>query len=179
MSTNAAYSGSPAARVDSRNRRVSSTVHHRRLRVRGAGRRITATGFRESSSSSTAHVYAALSVSRALDCYRITGDHKIAETLANEVIQAYTDFDGQERSPMRLAEARITLGVVRAQEGDLDAAIDHGVRALQGKRKSLPTLLMASRDLTKILNDRYSSESKTRNYLDQVNALTALIPRQH
>jgi len=51
--------------------------------------------------------------------------------------------------------------------------------ALQGKRKSLPTLLMASRDLTKILNDRYSAESKTRNYLDQVNALTALIPRQH
>ena len=115
----------------------------------------------------------------AMDCYRIAGDNKIAETLANEVIQAYTDFDGQERSPMRLAEARITLGVVRAQEGDLDAAIDHGVRALQGKRKSLPTLLMASRDLTKILSDRYSAESRTRNYLDQVNALTALIPRQH
>jgi hypothetical protein len=38
---------------------------------------------------------------------------------------------------------------------------------------------MASRDLTKILNDCYSAESKTRNYLDQVNALTALIPRQH
>jgi hypothetical protein len=68
---------------------------------------------------------------------------------------------------------------VRAQEGDLDAAVEHGVRALQGKRKSLPTLLMASRDLTKFLNDRYSTESKTRNYLDQVNALTALIPRQH
>jgi hypothetical protein len=115
----------------------------------------------------------------AMDCYRIVGDNKIAETLANEVIQAYTDFDGQERSPMRLAEARITLGVVRAQEGDLDAAIEHGVRALQGKRKSLPTLLMASRDLTKILSDRYSAESKTRNYLDQVNALTALIHRQH
>ena len=59
---------------------------------------------------------------------------------------------------------------MRAQEGDLDAVIEHGVRALQGKRKSLPTLLMASRDLTKILNDRYSAESKTRNYLDQVNA---------
>jgi len=72
----------------------------------------------------------------AMDCYRIAGDNKIAETLANEVIQAYSDFDGQERSPMRLAEARITLSVVRAQEGDLDAAIDHGVRALQGKRKS-------------------------------------------
>ena len=115
----------------------------------------------------------------AMDCYRIAGDNKIAETLANEVIQAYSDFDGQERSPMRLAEARITLSVVRAQEGDLDAAIDHGVRALQGKRKSLPTLLMASRDLTKILSDCYSAESKTRNYLDQVNALTALIPRQH
>jgi hypothetical protein len=38
---------------------------------------------------------------------------------------------------------------------------------------------MVTRDLTKVLNERYPGESKTRNYLDQVAALTALIPRQH
>jgi hypothetical protein len=38
----------------------------------------------------------------------------MAETLAKEVIQASTDFDGRERAQMRLAEARITLSVVRA-----------------------------------------------------------------
>jgi hypothetical protein len=115
----------------------------------------------------------------AMDCYRIVGEYKIAETLAGEVIHAYTDFDGQERAPTRLAEARITLGVVQAREGDLDGAIEHGMRALDSHRRSLPELLMVSRDLTKVLNEHYSAESKTRTYLDQVAALTALIPRQH
>ncbi len=32
-------------------------------------------------------------------------EDKMAETLADEVIQASTDFDGTERAPMRLAEA--------------------------------------------------------------------------
>jgi hypothetical protein len=40
------------------------------------------------------------------------------------VIQASTDFDGRERAPMRLAEARITLSVIRAREGDLEGAVD-------------------------------------------------------
>jgi tetratricopeptide (TPR) repeat protein len=115
----------------------------------------------------------------AMDCYRIVGDYTMAETLADGVIQAYTDFDGQERSPMRLSEARITLGVVRAREGDLDAAIDQGTRALSLQRKSLPELLMVTRDLTRVLNERYPHESTTRDYLHQVTALTALIPRQH
>ena len=44
-------------------------------------------------------------------------DDKMAENLASEVIHASTDFDGRERAPMRLAEARITLGVVAARQG--------------------------------------------------------------
>jgi hypothetical protein len=60
----------------------------------------------------------------AMDCYRTLAHNKVAETLAKEVIQASTDFDGRERAPMRLAEARITLSVVRAREGDLEGAVD-------------------------------------------------------
>src|SRR5712691_6312252 len=48
----------------------------------------------------------------AMDCYRMLAEDKMAETLADEVIRASTDFDGTERAPMRLAEARVTLGVV-------------------------------------------------------------------
>ncbi len=92
---------------------------------------------------------------------------------ADEVVQTSTDFDGRERAPMRLAEARVTLGVAKAREGDLEGAVDLGMRALAGDRKSLPSLLMVSRDLTKILNDRYSGETHTRHYLDQLTALTA------
>jgi hypothetical protein len=107
----------------------------------------------------------------AMDCYRMLADDKMAENLANEVIQASTDFDGKERAPMRLAEARITLGVIAARQGDLDEAIGQGEHALNGQRKSLPSLLMVSRDLTRVLNDRYPAEAGTRRYLDQLAAL--------
>jgi tetratricopeptide (TPR) repeat protein len=109
----------------------------------------------------------------AMDCYRHVAEDRLAETLATEVIQASTDFDGTERAPMRLAEARITLGVVAARQGDLYQAIHYGERALAAPRKSLPPLLMVSRDLTKVLNDQYPKESETQAYLDQLHALSS------
>lgn len=107
----------------------------------------------------------------AMDCYRMLAEDKMAENLADEVIQASTDFDGTERAPMRLAEARITLGVVAARQGDLEQAIHEGTRALTGQRKSLPSLLMVSRDLTRVLKDRYSSEPVTKSYLEQLTTV--------
>jgi hypothetical protein len=87
---------------------------------------------------------------------------------------AYGIFCGcRERAPMRLVEARISLSVVRAREGDLEAAVDQGQRALHGDRKSLPSLLMVTRDLTKVLNDQYPAETETRDYLDELAMLTA------
>ena len=74
---------------------------------------------------------------------------------------------------MRLAEAWITLGVVAARQGDLDEAVSQGEHALSGQRRSLPSLLMASRDLTKLLNERYPGTSGTRQYLDQLHTLSA------
>ena len=108
----------------------------------------------------------------AMDCYRLLTDDRMAENLANEVIRASTDFDGRERAPMRLAEAHMTLGVVAARQGDLEEAIHQGKRALSGQRRSLPSLLMASRDLTMVLNDRYPDEAGTREYLDQLHILS-------
>jgi hypothetical protein len=108
----------------------------------------------------------------AMDCYRIVGADSMAEHLAEEVIEANTDFDGLERAPMRMAEARITLGVVRARAGDLEGAVSLGMRALVADRKSLPSLLMVSRDLTKVLNDRYPGEAQTQDYLDELTSLT-------
>jgi hypothetical protein len=107
----------------------------------------------------------------AMDCYRMLGDDPIAENLADEVIQASTDFDGTERAPMRLAEARITLGVVAARQGELEEAIHQGERALAGERKSLPSLVMVSRDLTKVLKDRYPNEPATRSYLAELSEI--------
>jgi hypothetical protein len=109
----------------------------------------------------------------AMDCYRTLADNKMAENLADEVIQASTDFDGRERAPMRLAEARITLGVVHAREGDLEGAVQQGIRALNGDRKSMPSLLMVSRDLAMVLNDRYSHEAEAQDYLEHLSTLTS------
>ena len=67
----------------------------------------------------------------AMDCYRTVGADAMAEHLAEEVIEANTDFDGQERALMRMAEARITPGVVRARAGDLEGAVSQGMRALE------------------------------------------------
>jgi hypothetical protein len=45
---------------------------------------------------------------------------------------------------MRNAEARITLGVIPARQGDLESAVDYGSRVLGGQRLSVPSLLMVS-----------------------------------
>jgi tetratricopeptide (TPR) repeat protein len=108
----------------------------------------------------------------AMDCYRQLGDDRIAESLATEVIQAATDFDGTERAPMRIAEARITLGVVAARQGEPELAIQHGQRALSNERKSLPSLIMVSRDLTMVLKDRYPDDSFTKSYLDELTTIS-------
>ncbi len=41
----------------------------------------------------------------AMDCYRTLAQDRMAETLADEVIRAGTDFDGTERAPMRIARS--------------------------------------------------------------------------
>ena len=45
---------------------------------------------------------------------------------------------------------------------------------LSDERKSLPSLLMVSRDLTKVLDDRYPAEAETRDYLERLGTLSAI-----
>lgn len=104
----------------------------------------------------------------AMDCYRILGEDRLAENYARHVIEAGTDFSGHERSPMRNAEARITLGVVAARGGDVDQAVAYGQRALVGDRKSLPSLLMCSRELSAVLQETHTTHPDVDSYLDQL-----------
>ncbi|MFE2192078.1 XRE family transcriptional regulator [Streptomyces olivaceus] len=107
----------------------------------------------------------------AMDCYRLVGEDKLARALAEEVLRAGTDFDGTERSPMRNAEARVTLGVTAAREGDLEQALAMGARALDGDRQSVPSLIMTSRELAAEVKRRYSTEPGAQNYLARLQAL--------
>jgi hypothetical protein len=95
----------------------------------------------------------------AMDCYRQLAEDKMAETLADEVIRKSTDFDGTERAP------------IAAREGDIEQAVHQGERALAGPRKSLSTLAMVSRDLARILKDRYPGEQAAKSYLDHVRTV--------
>ncbi len=61
---------------------------------------------------------------------------------------------------MRNAEARVTLGVVAAREGDLDTALAYGEKALAGDRKSLPSLAMVAADLGQALQSHYAHASE-------------------
>jgi len=110
----------------------------------------------------------------AMDCYRQLGEDKMAATLADEVLRSSTDFDGTERAPMRSAEAKVTLGVVAARQGDIEQAVHYGERALSGDRKSMPSLMMVSRDLIKVLKDRYPAEPATLGYIDELRQLAPI-----
>jgi Tfp pilus assembly protein PilF len=73
---------------------------------------------------------------------------------------------------MRMAEARITLGVVAARQGDLDQAVNYGEWALKGDRQSLPSLLMVSRELAAIVNRDIANETTGREYLNHLTTLS-------
>ncbi|MEU8642052.1 tetratricopeptide repeat protein [Streptomyces sp. NPDC048674] len=107
----------------------------------------------------------------SMDCYRLVGEDKLARALAEEVLRAGTDFDGRERSPMRNAEARVTLGVTAARDGDLEQALKMGERALEGDRQSVPSLIMTSRELAAEMKRGYAAEPAAQEYLKRLRIL--------
>jgi tetratricopeptide (TPR) repeat protein len=108
----------------------------------------------------------------AMDCYHLLGEDQLAATYAHHIIESGTDFDGHEKSPMRNAEARITLGVVAARQGDIAQAVAYGQAALTADRKSLPSLLMCSHELATVLQSSYSDSVEAASYLEQLRMLT-------
>jgi hypothetical protein len=74
---------------------------------------------------------------------------------ACEIIRKTTNPDGTSNSPMRNAEAQVTLGVVAARSGELDAALSYGRTALAIDRRSQPSLLMIGTELDAVLQEWY------------------------
>ncbi|MGH4026461.1 MAG: XRE family transcriptional regulator [Pseudonocardiaceae bacterium] len=100
----------------------------------------------------------------AMDCYRLIGDDKLAEMHAQETIRKTTTPDGSEISPMRRAEAEITLGVIAARRGALEEALRYGYKALDIGRRSRPSLLMVGTELDLILQKSYPSNDEVRAF---------------
>ncbi|MET7934416.1 tetratricopeptide repeat protein [Streptomyces sp. NPDC005322] len=103
-----------------------------------------------------------------MDAYRLLGDDERAAVHAQEVVRLGTAPDGTEVSPMRVAEARLTLGVAAARSGELEQAVSVAGRALKAPRKSLPSLLMVAGELTDELNQRYPREPLSEEFREQV-----------
>lgn len=108
----------------------------------------------------------------AMDVYRhLNSDDDAAEQLAREVLAAGTDWDGRERSVMRNAEARITLGTVAARRGDVDAAVEWGTKAIAAQRKSLPSLLLVARELSGAIDAAAPGSQPALEFTEQLRGL--------
>lgn len=109
----------------------------------------------------------------AMDCCRVAGDDRLAESYARQVIRNSTAPDGSIRKPMRVSEAHLTLAVVAVRDGDLELAVDEGMRALAGKRRSLPSLMWIAGEAAREMIERFPGDPRTRSYLEQLRALAA------
>ncbi len=82
-----------------------------------------------------------------MDVYRNVGNDALAQVYAEETLRLGVSAAGIERSPMRNAEARITLGVIAERNGDHQEALSQGFAALSSARKCLPSLQMVAAEL--------------------------------
>jgi hypothetical protein len=107
----------------------------------------------------------------AMDAYRLAGDDERASEYARDVLQKGIAPDGTERSPMRVSEARLTLAVAASRKGELEESIRLGLQALQGHRRSLPTLLMTAGELDAELQKRWPDEAAVEEFREAVRTL--------
>ncbi|MBF6170476.1 XRE family transcriptional regulator [Nocardia blacklockiae] len=107
----------------------------------------------------------------AMDCCRVAGDDVLAEKYARQVIRNSTGPDGALRKPMRLSEAQLTLAVVAVRGRDLELAVDEGLRAFAGRRRSLPSLLWIAGEAAREMIERFPGDPRTHMYLDQLRSL--------
>ncbi|MFE6403356.1 hypothetical protein [Streptomyces alboflavus] len=106
-----------------------------------------------------------------MDADRLLGDDERAATHARSVIRISTGPDGTEISPMRAAEARLTLGVAAARTGEIEEAVGMGTAALEANRKSLPSLLLVADELDRELRSRYPREATARDFHEQITTI--------
>jgi len=100
----------------------------------------------------------------SMDCHRLLGNDNLAEVYARQVMLT------GDRNPMRASEAHITLGIVAARNGDLEQAVAWGGKALEPGRRSLPHLVMNSRELRRLLEERYPNDPQTAAYADMISS---------
>ncbi len=93
-------------------------------------------------------------------CYQWLGEYDKAETFARQVIHECNANGTTERSPMRLAEIQITLGLIHVHRNELEAALDAGFQALSYERKSGPSLLIRATELNNAVLHKFPNDPR-------------------
>ena len=114
----------------------------------------------------------------ASTCYAVVGDNSQAREHAHEVIKWHTRPDGTSNAPMRVAQARIDLGIVAARQGNLDEAVSYGKSAFEFDRKSLADLVSRTSELDHIIQERYRGEQLAREFHERHQHATRLAHRR-
>jgi tetratricopeptide (TPR) repeat protein len=107
----------------------------------------------------------------AASCYLWLGDYPKAEDFANQVLKECEANSTAIRSPMRLADVHITLGVIRAQRGDLNGAVESGSQALAYQRKSGPSLLIRANELSITLNEKFPGTQQANGFDERLRGI--------
>jgi hypothetical protein len=101
------------------------------------------------------------------------GDDDAAEEHARSIIKRHVRPDGTSKAPMRVANARMDLGLVHARRGDLDAAVAEGLGAFEYDRRSLSDLVARGTELANTLRDRFPREKRADEFHERL-AVTRL-----
>jgi tetratricopeptide (TPR) repeat protein len=104
-------------------------------------------------------------------CYQWLGDQDKAEEYANQVLRECEANGTTARSPMRLAEVHIILGLVHAHRGDLDAAVNSGLHALTYERKSGPSLLIRAAELNAAIAERFPGAPRAAEFDEKLRSI--------
>lgn len=107
----------------------------------------------------------------AMDVHRMAGDDDLATQYATTVIRDNTTPDGSELSPMRVAECRITLGIVAGREGDLEQAVELGKAGLKNGRQSKVHLLMIAGEFDRELRACFPDEDRVTEFEEALNGV--------
>ena len=72
---------------------------------------------------------------------------------------------------MRLAEVHIILGLVYAHRGELDEAVNSGLRALTYERKSGPSLLIRAAELNVAIAERFPESTRAAEFDEKLRGI--------
>ncbi|MGC7093388.1 hypothetical protein ACPZ19_01865 [Amycolatopsis lurida] len=110
----------------------------------------------------------------AMDCYRISRQNDESALHASEVLRLSRGPGGVEKSPMRAAEARLTLAALSLRDGDLESAADYTAKALSVERKSVSSLLLVADEVAREARSRYPGEVAVREIGERIEAVRSL-----